>query len=113
MSRIPPSRTVPRRIASVGLASLLLLGGAPAISAAAATEASALDARTVATTADAPALEAGDPSAPSAHTLRSSGLDAGTLLGFWVGGGALALATAGVLVSVTKRRVRRETDPSD
>ncbi|MDU0347211.1 hypothetical protein RWH44_16035 [Microbacterium sp. KSW2-29] len=46
----------------------------------------------------------------AAHALRPSGVDASTLLAFWVGGGALALATAAVLVSVKVRRMRKETD---
>ncbi|KEP75823.1 hypothetical protein HR12_21595 [Microbacterium sp. SUBG005] len=47
---------------------------------------------------------------PTTHALSSSGLDASTLLGFWVGGGALALAAAAVVVSVTVRRARKDAE---
>lgn len=50
---------------------------------------------------------------PATHALGSSGLDASTLLGFWVGGGALALATAAILVRVTVRQARKESKAAE
>ncbi len=109
-SRPPVSRIPPTRAASFGFAAVLLLAGAPAAAAADAGHVGP----SISTGAAAPdRLDDAASSTPTAHALSPSGLDASTLLGFWVGGGALALVTAGVLVSVTKRRVRRETDPSD
>ncbi len=46
----------------------------------------------------------------STNALPATGMDAGSLLGFWVGGGALVLAGATVAVATTVRRNRQNTN---
>lgn len=50
----------------------------------------------------------GGTSTGSSNALPATGLDAGSMLGFWVGGGALILAGATVAVAATVRRSRHK-----
>ncbi|MDQ1083853.1 MULTISPECIES: hypothetical protein [Microbacterium] len=46
----------------------------------------------------------------ASSSLAETGMDANSLLGFWIGGGALVLAGATVAVAATARRNRRSAD---
>ncbi|MDT0117725.1 LPXTG cell wall anchor domain-containing protein [Microbacterium sp. PRF11] len=51
----------------------------------------------------------GSTNASGSNSLPATGMDANSLLGFWVGGGALVLAGATVAVATTVRRNRQGT----
>lgn len=51
----------------------------------------------------------GSTNASGSNALPATGMDANSLLGFWVGGGALVLAGATVAVATTVRRNRQST----
>lgn len=111
--------TFARGVLALSLATLFVIGGSSSASA----ERTSVESTASGTAVGSPrpvvaavALAApGSDTAPTpaTHALGSSGLDASTLLGFWVGGGALALATAAILVRVTVRQARKESKSAE
>ncbi|MFF7683478.1 hypothetical protein ACFZA2_12050 [Microbacterium sp. NPDC007973] len=102
-------RTFTRGVLALALATCFAVGGSAGAGAASASADTSASAAAIVTTPRSTIDGSDIAPSPTAHALRSTGLDASTLLSFWVGGGALALASAAVLVTVKVRQARKET----